>query len=106
MTPTRPPSPSDEYGFEEERDPVNEGNSAQAKASKYGTVGYSDHAGAEVANEPPRDSTTVDTDDEQGEEGVEPAPGGQRYDETEQGAGFDQPMEEPQRSASRLSRPK
>lgn len=108
MTATPPPSrdPSAEYGFDEERDPVRDGDSAQAQASGYGTYGYSDHAGAEMSNEPPRSSALVGPDDEQGEEGVRPAPGGQRHDESEQGAGFDQPMEEPQRSASRLSRPK
>jgi hypothetical protein len=100
---------SDEYGFDERHDPLHK-DEAQARAAKYGIYGYESEPGEAYEGEA-GPTTTIEGEPTPGGPrqesvtGVTPAGGGQSRLETEQGAGFAQPMEEPQRSASQNSRP-
>jgi hypothetical protein len=118
MTGTDPVEPhtptsasSDEYGFDEERHPL-EKDEAQAEASKYGIYGYADEPGQELEQDEglreqdlAQDEPRADSRDDDEIPAAQPAVGSQDWDETEHGAGFGQPLEEPQRSASRSPLP-
>jgi hypothetical protein len=118
MTGTDPVEPhtpssasSDEYGFDEERNPL-EKDEAQAEASKYGIYGYADEPGQELEQEQGLREQALAQDEPRAASGdqdeipaAQPAAGSQDRDETEHGAGFGQPLEEPQRSATRSRLP-
>lgn len=96
---------SGNLNFNPDRDPVEEAESPQAEASDYGIYGYADHP-----NEPPAGhGEKTDQNELQIPEppppGVDKSMGGQDWDDSDHGAGFAQPMEEPQRSASRSPLP-
>lgn len=97
---------SDEYGFDDDREPLEKADSPEAEAAEYGIYGYSDHAAKEMRSVPPYDRPDVPEQVDESETGDESREGGgQELTETEHGAGFDQPMDPPQRRASRSDVP-
>lgn len=111
---------SDEYAFDRDRDPLKESDSAQAEASEYGRYGYIDHPGDETAEETTYTRASDDEAQAEAEEAESAPPAGvseqeggtQEMDDTgvrdkesRHGAGFDQPMEGPQRQVN-SQRPK
>lgn len=98
---------SDEYGFEEGHDPLHK-DEAQAEASEYGIYGYHSEPGEAFENEPshpPDERGEPEVEEESSDPSITPAQGGQRWNQSEHGAGFDQPAEHPQRDASRSELP-
>lgn len=100
---------SDEWGFDSSRDPLHK-DEAQAEASQYGIYGYQDEAGESYIKGEPSDPTSPAPDPKEapGTEGdatIQRAPGGQGWTQSEYGGSVDQPMQEPQRSASRSPLP-
>ncbi|MBA3530484.1 MAG: hypothetical protein H0T73_00990 [Ardenticatenales bacterium] len=102
--------PGDEYGFDKKRhDPLNK-DEEQAEAAQYGIYGYESQPGDAYEGKP-GSTTSIEGDPDpqtahkEEDPAITPAGGGQSRRETEHGAGFGQPMEEPQRSASQNSRP-
>lgn len=103
---------SDEYAFDRNRDPLKESDSAQAEASEYGRYGYIDHPGDESADEvtysSARDEEARAETEKERPAGVREEKGGtkkmddtgERAQESRHGAGFDQPMEGPQREVN------
>src|SRR3712207_2443208 len=95
---------SPEYGFEPGRNTAEEGDSPQAEASEYGIYGYAGHATGETyegdtSHDDPLEAPAARPP------GVDATAGGQDREETGHGAGYAQPLEEPQRSASRSRLP-
>jgi hypothetical protein len=100
--PTKPDS--EEHNFSPDRNPAEAENSDMGDAASYGIYGYNDRSNEGAAR------TSDGTPDPLIEEeapppGIGRSEGGQNRRESAHGAGFAQPMEEPQRHASRSPLP-
>jgi hypothetical protein len=99
-TPGAAPEGSDEWGFENRSDELQD--DAQAEASQYGRHGYQDQPGADYAGqgdvtiEAQQDTTAPQP---QEDPTIQREQGGQGLTEQDHGSGFAQPMEGPQRYA-------
>lgn len=95
---------SDQYKFDPNRDPIEASDEPEAEASEYGIYGYADHPGEAFEGEE-TDPTDEGVVQPPLPPGIGRSEGGKDQIESDHGSGFDQPMEEPQRRASRSPLP-
>lgn len=99
---------SQDLNWDPAHDPLHK-DEEQAEASEYGLYGYSTEPGqafyeeAELHQDAEGEEEAAAREEEQ-TDGV--SQGGQEPRSSEHGSGFDQPLNQPQRDASRSTRPK